>query len=239
MNIIFAVSVSASILLFYTIFQCVGKLSENMPVFMKLHFSEKSRWCFWWTCLIQNLITFPLAIWCLMYNNYLIWNVSIALVLGHAFIDFWWWYAMYRDYEETPDWSLFVHHVMIVWVGGTIPILYNQEYEYSYYYIIVQILHEGSSPFISVSMILYLSGFDKRSLPFKVNSVILLTSFIFCHDAVNAYTWYHVSTSSYLSELTWFCIFVLQSGIAVITLLSVFWTYAFATRTMKLFKSGD
>eukprot|EP01080_Neovahlkampfia_damariscottae_P007163 gene7163-11476_t len=201
---------------------------------------DQYSFCFWQITLTQNLFSFPLAILSLInLENTKLSITTISIIFSHALFDILYWIFMYFKFKLDPPIPLLIHHLVIVYVIGIVGFLFLEHGKYVLFFIILQILHEGSSPFISILILLKISGITKDSIVMKVLSVTLLITFFICHDIVNLITWKYMIFGDYLSKLPFYCNFVLISGCLFITCLSALWTISFYRETKKLFKKRE
>lgn len=191
----------------------------------------------WLLTILQNLISFPLAIYCLLdwSNRTKAIDYVTAIVMGHAIFDFLWWLLMYRKYNEHPEWTLFVHHILIAVACLFECVIYGEQArDFGQFYIVIQILHEGSSPFISIYVIMKLLQY--KGWWHKVNVVVLNVTFWICHNVVNVYCVGHMLWNYGEMQNQWVASIIIVVCVMLNSLLSIAWTIAFMRSLRKLFR---
>ena len=81
--------------------------------------------------------------------------LATSVVFGHALYDLVYWFVSRFRFKQSPDWSLLVHHLVIY---ASFPLFVY--FDAAIYVLLLQILHELSSPLISLRCVMLICGFS-------------------------------------------------------------------------------
>jgi hypothetical protein len=223
---------------------------------------DRQQFRYWVCTMTQSSITTLLTFYSLVFEapNSLTFSLSaipvgkvaICLLLGHAIFDMFWWLrmtvfrkpppathsgaALYQEYEL--DWSLVFHHVIML---ISMPVLaYNEK---CLLYMLFQMLREGSSPCISLRVLLFIAKKFKSPWNHLNNVYILPVALVFFHDIIDIYTLYRMfflDADQFLnSSLVPTAIMLLSATtVILLTILSLIWTYVFIQRQIESIKEA-